>query len=204
MSTMPSQPVPPAPAAALDYASPQTRAAAAAPPGQKLLVLALAVSAAFLGANAFADATGFPPVGDMGDQAGPIALRILCGLVVFLVSLAVLGALLRGFRTLAGVLARAADRPTLAPTLAMLIGGTACVIATPVIEVVATRSAAPRVTMDVGFGGGVAVQSGIPIAVHLASLAALTVGVALVGIGVWSSLGARRGGGAGSARGVAA
>ena len=192
MSTMQSQPVSPAPAAALDYAGPQTRVAA--PPGQKLLVLALAVAAAFLGANAFADATGFPPVGNMGEQAGPIALRILCGLVVFLVSLAVLGAMLRAFRALAGALARTADRPALAPTLAMLIGGTACVIATPVIEVLATRSTPPRVTMDVQFGGGVAIQSGIPIAVHLAALAALTVGVVLIGIGVWSSLGARRGG----------
>jgi hypothetical protein len=98
----------------------------------------------------------------MGDQARPVALRVLCGLVVFLAALAVLGALLRGFRAPAGVLARTADRPTLAVTLALLVGGTACVYATPIGEVLALRSAVARVSMDTRLGGGVAIQSGSP------------------------------------------
>src|SRR5688572_23431030 len=93
MTTMQSPPIPPEPnltAGTLDYATPRTRVEA--PPGNKLLVLAVSVAVALLGANAFADAAGFPVVRNPNSDAGAVMLRILSGIVVFLLSLAVVGA----------------------------------------------------------------------------------------------------------------
>src|SRR5688500_10575201 len=109
MSATQSPPVPPTPAPALDYANPYSRDAA--PPGNKLLVLAVSVAVAFLGANAFADAAGFSPVTRTDDGADVVVPRILCGVVLFVLSLAVVAALLRAFRATADALARTPERP---------------------------------------------------------------------------------------------
>ena len=191
MTTMQSPPIPPEPhltAATLDYANPRTRVEA--PPGNKLLVLAVSVAVALLGANAFADAAGFPVVRNANYDAGAVMLRILSGIVVFLLSLAVVSALLRAVRAGLGLLARTPERPAQVVGLTMIACGTACVVATLVTELLALRWAT-RTSMSVYMGEGVEFNSGAPLSIHLAALAAFAAGAALVGIGVWSSLGSR-------------
>lgn len=176
----------------LDYAGPQTRLLA--PPGQKWLVFALAVAVAFLGANAFADAAGFPPIRDAGRDAHLVVLRILCGLVLFLVALVGIAALLRAGGSVIDALARTPDRPGPAVAMAALICGTICILATLVIQGFALRYVSPFAAFvnEVGAAGHT------PLMLHLATIFTFLAGAALVAIGVWSSLG--RGGAGGGTR----
>ena len=165
----------------LDYASP--RPADNSGRGYIGLAGALAVAVGFLGANAFADAAGFPIPRDPNRDAGYVALRVVCGLVVFAVAWVVFSFAFRELHALAHGLARSQTRP--APPIAMtcLICGTACVIAALLVQLYGLRH--PAVTVGPGFGASVHT----PLMAHIVTLAAFLLGVALIAVGIWSSMG---------------
>jgi hypothetical protein len=173
----------PAPAP-IAYATPHP-AAGAGRGGQLGLAAALALAIGFLGANAFADAAGFPVPENPNRDSGYVFLRVLCGVVVFFVSFVVLAFLLRELRGLVHVLARSPDRPSAPVALASLLCGTACVIAALLVQLYSARNP----TVRIGPGAQVAVQT--PLMAHLVTVLAFLLGVGLIAIGIWSSMGRR-------------
>ena len=169
--------------AVIDYASPGPGARPGK--GHALLAAALAVAVGFLGANAFADAAGFPAPEDSNRDAGYVALRVLCGVVVFAVAFVVLAFVFREVRALAHSLARSPVRPAPPVALACVICGTACVLVALAVQVYAMRN--PTVVAGPGFRA--LVQT--PIMVHLVTLMAFVLGAGLIGVGVWSSMAPR-------------
>jgi hypothetical protein len=94
-----------------------------------LLSLALGLVVGFLGANSFADAAGFPQVGD-----GHVFLRVVCGIVIGLATLAFVQFLMRQVPLVVGVLARSPQRPVTAVSITLLVCGTLCVLGTLALE----------------------------------------------------------------------
>ena len=176
----------------LEYAGPHT----ARPSGRggRFLVFALALAAAVLGANAFADAAGFDP-GNFSRRPELVFVRVLCGIVVFIVAVALIGASVRAIAWAVDALARTPARPGLPVTLTLIGCGTACVLAMLVVEALAMRSAARAELMGMTDGTlGLDVHTATPLAIHLATLAAFVAGATMLALGVWSSLGRTSGG----------
>lgn len=174
---MTNQPAP------IDYASPRAADSATAGRGYMGVAAALAAAIGFLGANAFADAAGFPRPRNPNDDAGYVALRVLCGIVVFIISFVVLAHLFRELRALVGALSRSPDRPAAPIALASLVCGTACVIGALGVRLYALRHPA------VNLGPGPQVIVGTPLMAHIVTIMAFVVGVALSAIAIWSSMG---------------
>ena len=170
-----------APLPPLEYASP--RPADSSDRGHIGLAAALALAVGFLGANAFADAAGFPVPRDANRDSGYVALRVLCGFVVFAVAWVVLSVAFRELHALARGLAASPTRPALPVAMACLICGTTCVIAALLVQLYGLRH--PAVAVGPGFGASVRT----PLMAHIVTLAAFLLGVALIAVGIWSSMG---------------
>ena len=172
----------------LDYASPRPPDHAGR--GYLGLAAALALAVGFLGANSFADAAGLPAPRDASRDSGYIALRVLCGIVVFVVTFVVFSFLLRELRALAHTLARSSNRPSAPIALACVICGTACVIAALLVQLYGLRNPSGVSFGAAGFSVGAGAQGSVhtPLMAHIVSLMAFVLGIALVTVGIWSSM----------------
>ena len=164
--------------------------------GHKGLVVSLSVVVAFLGANPFADAVGFPRE-DMHGTSIPIMLRIVCGVVVFFASCSFLGFLIRLVRGLVERLGSAGARPDWRLALASIVCGTVCLLAALQGVFSATQSAgvsmAPTMTFNAGPGmpGGafnIEARGRSSLALTLVSLLTFLAGSGLLAFGIWGSL----------------
>jgi hypothetical protein len=167
--------------APLEYATP--RAAGTGGRGYLGLAAALALAVGFLGANAFADAAGFPTPRNPERDSGYVALRVLCGVVVFVISFVVFVFVFRELRALVHTMARAPVRPAAPVALASLVCGTACVVAALAVQLYGMRNPV------IGFGPGPQLAVQTPLMAHLVTLMAFLLGVALIAVGIWSSMG---------------
>ena len=164
----------------IEYASPRPEATRGRPHWGLSAALALALG--FLGANAFADAAGFPRPRENYHDEGYVALRVLCGVVVFVVSWVVFAFAFRELVALTNAMARATVRPSPAIALASMVCGTACVIAALLVQLYGQRNP----VLSVGPGPQVAV--GTPLMAHLVTVMAFLLGAGLIAVGIWSSM----------------
>jgi hypothetical protein len=148
------------------------------------ILLAISLAVAVLGAKRFAAAAGVNP-----RQDEPI---VLCGIVLGLLTLAVLMSLLHLGRQVVGVLARSPARPGPTVGLALIIGGTVCVLAALGVQLYESgRAVSGTTTLSVPAVGGSArvdaQASDASVVAPVIPVAVLVAGAALVALGIWSS-----------------
>jgi hypothetical protein len=174
------------------------------------LAFALAVAIGILGANAFADAAGFSANSSARDSPEAVLPRILCGIVLFVLSWMLLRFLFQLGNRIVWRLAQVRERPGLPVTLALLASGTLCVLCALLViwqGDAGSFNVSPSMNLSSGNmpGGNIALPPNMPrvemfphvdLSMHtiglpirsLAVVAALVIGAALLAIGVWASL----------------
>jgi hypothetical protein len=161
-----------------------------------LLSLAVAAAAGFLGANAFADAAGAPPIPPNHGEFETF-LRFLSGALVGLVTLALVQFLLSQAHAVAGLLGRTPHRPALPVAVVLVVCGTLCFLGALALEwhaVTYTASASATLIQGMhlngipGGAGGISLHVQPPFLTHVAALAVFLAGVALIALGTWASI----------------
>ena len=160
------------------------------------LVLALALAIAILGAKAFFDAAGFGGLLGTGGPIGPPI--ILCGCVVFLLSWMLLRFLFRLGTQIVCRLGQVRERPGLPIAITLLACGTLCVLGALLVVWYGNTGGvnmSPAVNWPRNMPGAdmlprldMSMQTSGSLLRPLAVCAALLIGVALLALGVWSSL----------------
>jgi hypothetical protein len=167
------------------------------------LSFALAIAVGLVGANAFADAAGFPQY-DMRESVGPFFARALAGLVLFFLTFTLVKYLFSLGARLVSLFGATGERPTLPVTMTILVCGTLCVLGALGLSLLDARSSAniatPTISLpgapnmpqmgDMRISGSLNVGgSSISALVRpLVTLLTLLVGAALLAVGVWSGL----------------
>ena len=163
--------------------------------GYGSLILSLAVVVAFLGANPFADAVGFPREDD--HRSGmPVTLRVVCGAVVFFATYSFLRVLVGHVRVVARGLGATGAKPDRGLSLASLICGTLCLLAALIVQVYAATHPSgvrmsPTMTLNGGMPGGslnMEAHSEVSLSMTLVSVLTFLVGAGLLAFGAWGSL----------------
>lgn len=163
--------------------------------GYGALVVSLAIVVAFLGANPFADAVGFPGR-DYHDTPMPAFLRAVCGAVVFFATYSFLRFLVGHVRAVVRQLGATAAKPDRWLSLAGLICGTLCLLAALFVQVYAATHpvgvrVAPTMTFNGGMPGGsmnMEAHSEGSLALTLVSVLTFLFGAGLLAFGIWGSL----------------
>jgi hypothetical protein len=169
------------------------------------LDLALAVAVGLLGANAFADAAGLPrPQPD--SFFWPYLSRVAAGIVLFFLTLTLVRYVFRLGQEIVSSLSTVQSRPAMPITIALLVSGTLCVLAVPILSLLDRASSSPSVSSltppdpagpNPPQAGGAAqvpgtlADGGSSIGVLLRPAVAsvvLLIGSAILAVGVWSSL----------------
>jgi len=170
-------------ASPLDYATPQPRFRGNSP-SHRLLVLAVALAAGFLEANAFADAAGIAPVSDPEREPGHVFFRIVCGIVVGFVALAIMLFLVRGGQWVIAVLGSTRDKPTSGVAITCIITGAVCLLGALAIPLLFNRGAVVQIN-----NGQAAVTPDMPMLVQLLAALTFVAGAFLIGFGIWGGVG---------------
>jgi hypothetical protein len=161
----------------------------------RLLIIMLSIVVGILSANAFADAAGLPqvePDARSDDKVVPVLLRILSGVVVALMTAALLPFLISLGRQVVAVLGQTATRPGPWVAIALVICGTLCVLGTLVFELVILDSA-PRVQTVISSRNGlssghITLHLRTPLLLQFLALCTFLAGVVLIALGIWSSM----------------
>ena len=157
------------------------------------LVVALAVVMGMLGANAFMDAAGFDA--SWHRDGWPF----LCGFVLFFLSFMLLRFLFQLGTQIVCRLGQIRERPGLPITITLLACGTLCVLGSLLLvwhgDSGSVNMMSPGVNVSGNMPGanmstqfGMSVRTSGSLMRPLAECAALVIGVALLALGVWSSL----------------
>ena len=136
-------------------------------------VIAVALVAGFMGANAFAAAVGFDPINDARTEPGEVMVHIICGAVIALAAGTATVLLYRAFVHLRRYLATTAQRPSFAASTVMMSLGVFCMILPLVLPYLPLLN-----TVSPGFLS------------LILSLFLFIAGATLLGIGVWGNLAA--------------
>jgi hypothetical protein len=174
------------------------------------LVLALALAFGVVGANAFADAAGFT-AWDTDHPAGQF-LRVLCGFVLFLLSWMLLRFLFQLGTQIVWRLGQVRERPGLPIAITLLACGTLCVLGALLVAWQGNTGSvnmSPTMNLPGNMPGQLGNMPGLPgnmpganmvprvdlsmqttgsLIRPMAVCAAFVIGVALLALGVWSSL----------------
>ncbi len=160
------------------------------------LIVSMSLVIAFLAANPFADAAGFPRE-DPGRGPMPAMLRVAAGFVVFFASCALLGTLIGMVRSVVDRLGSTA-RPDWRLALASTICGTVCLLAALFVQVYAAThptgvSISPTMTFNAGPGApsgafNMEARGQASLALNLVSLLTFLAGAGLLAFGIWGSL----------------
>jgi hypothetical protein len=162
------------------------------------LVLALALAIGIVGANALGDAAGFRDASqDWNIPTGTFS-RVLCGAVLFLVSWMLLRFLFQVGTQIVGRLGQIQARPGLPITITLLACGTLCVLGALLLVWhgnTGSLNMSPAVNLPGNMPGAdmiprldLSMRTTGSLIRPLAVCAALVIGVALLALGVWSSL----------------
>jgi hypothetical protein len=156
------------------------------------LVVALAVVIGMLGANAFMDAAGFDA--SWHRDGWPF----LCGFVLFFLSFMLLRFLFQLGTQIVSRLGQMHERPGLPITITLLACGTLCVLGSLLLVWhgdSGSLNMSPTMNLPGNLPGanmatqfGMSVRNSGSLMRPLAVCAALVIGVALLALGVWSSL----------------
>jgi len=166
-------------ATTLDYANPQRRI----PTPHLSLVLALALAAAFLEANAFADAVGIAPVIDVERDPGHVFLRIICGVIVGFVALAILLFLVRGGQWLIHALGATQAKPSSSVAITCIVTGAVCLLGALAIPLLFVHGATIQVS-----NGQATLMANTPMLEELLAALTFIAGAFLVGFGIWGGV----------------
>ena len=157
------------------------------------LALALAAAIGILGANAFADAAGF-----YDSSWGRDPVRPLCGIVLFVLAWMLLRFLFQLGTQVAWRLGQVRERPGLPITIALLACGTLCVLGSLLVVWHGDpggMNLSPAMNLPKDMPGAnmlprfdLSMRTTGTLIRPLAVSAALVIGVALLALGVWSSL----------------
>ncbi len=135
-------------------------------------VIAVALMAGFMGANAFADAVGFDSINDASNEPGEVALHVMCGAVIALAAGIATVLLYQAFVQLRRYLATTAHRPSFAASVVMMSLGVFCMILPVVLPYLPLlNTVSPSFLEDI-----------------ILSLCLFIAGATLLGIGVWGNL----------------
>jgi hypothetical protein len=150
--------------------------------------LAVAVAVGFLGASPFTMASGLiPGLGLDFHSVGP--LTTVSGVILFILTLALLGPVTRLVQKTLEALGRVEERPGPAVTLGMLGMGTLCAIAAMVVQYNALGAQSSGLTMHVGnMPSQVVVQSAGSFGLGVLSILTFLLGAAMIALGIWASL----------------
>jgi hypothetical protein len=150
------------------------------------LVPAVAIAVGILGANSFADAAGFPPIVSGEQEPGHVMLRLVCAIVVGVLSAAVFATLLRLVRVLSIKLSETRGRPSTAVAITLIACGTVCLLGALAIPLYIHHASAASISLTMT-NASVSLDQTSILSV-LATIVTITAGAALTAIGIWGSL----------------
>jgi len=164
-------------------------------PLSKFLTFILGIASGILFANTFADAAGLPDPRfvERYAETEAIVYRVLCGIVVSVLTMAFLPFVLLQTRAGLTALSGITQRPSQPIAITLIVCGTVCLLGTLIFEWNVAASGAivkavNTVTINNAARGEIALRVQTPVMGHVAALAALIVGVGLIGLGIWSSI----------------
>jgi hypothetical protein len=158
---------------------------------RRWLYLGLAIPLALLGADSFARAAGFPNV-SAGYETSEVLLRMLAGVSVGLIALTLLVLLRVASLHTCHFLDRVDARPHIAVSITLLVCGTFCVLGMLYFEyrIIGHTASIATSTTHLNLGAAqVSIGVRVPLFDHLIAVSAFLSGVALLALGVWSSVG---------------
>jgi hypothetical protein len=170
----------------LSYASPMLKPDRHGVP--VYLIVAGALAAGVIGANSFADAAGFPIVANADRDAGYVLLRIMCGVILALLTAALLAGSGRLWNALAAGLSRTNVRPETAVVITLIVAGAACLLGSVFIPIYYARNGPASVQMSTSGDQSFVVGTQLPTLSIISTLMTLVIGAAMTAIGIWGSL----------------
>ena len=174
--------------------------------GYRMLILVVSVVVGLLGANPFADAVGFPPVGTGYTEEMHITYRVLSGFIVFLLAATFLRFLVVQVRAAVLRIGATPGKPDGKAALTSILCGTLCVLGALFVQVYAAThpvGLAPTMTLGGNPGGmtingnqvgmtapaiGVSMQGQTSPTLAILSVATFLVGTGLLAFGIWATL----------------
>ncbi len=160
---------------------------------------AVSVAVGFLGAYPLASSSGLMGLDWDRNSTGPTMVVVFSGIILFFVTLALIGPTLRLIRQVLDVLARVEERPRPAVAVTMLVLGTLCDISAMLIQLNAENRPPASVSMNIpGFNGGnnpgfnaapsMALQTSGSFGLGILTILTFLLGASLIGLGIWASL----------------
>jgi len=170
-------------AAALNYATPT-----ATTKTKNYLPRAIGIALGVLGANTFADAAGFPPIVDADRDAGYVFLRVICGIILAVVTTYLVSASLRAVRVAAAGFSQIHGRPATAVVITLIVTGAFCLLGAIAIPLCVTHNVPSSFTVSAGGASSMRIGTQLPILSGIEVIVTSVVGAALVAVGIWGSL----------------
>jgi hypothetical protein len=162
----------------------------------RLLLFSLAIVAGILGSKPFANAAGFPDIETArGDsESWAYVLRILSGLIIALATFALVPILVNMGLQVVTLLGRTTARPKPMVAVTLIICGTLCLLGTLLFEWYALRSGTQVMSSSFHMqnpgvdSGRIAFSVQLPLFGQVLALFTFLAGVALIALGIWSSI----------------
>ena len=156
--------------------------------------LASALAVGFVGAYPFASASGLAGMLRDPDDLNSRIIIVFGGIILFLLTLALIGPTLRLVHRVLEILARVEERPRPVVALVMMILGVCCSVAAMATQFNATARPPSGLSMNLGGTGmnlnGMTRVDRVPGSFALGVLTILTflLGLSLISLGIWASL----------------
>jgi hypothetical protein len=148
--------------------------------------LAIAVAVGFLGASQFAWASGMIQGGVVSEYAINV-LTLVSGIILFVLTLSLIGPFTRLVRSVLDALSRVEERPGPAVALGMLGLGTLCAITAMLVQYSALSSQSKGVAMNVHNTSFIVQYSG-SFGLGVLTILSFLLGASMIGLGIWASL----------------
>jgi hypothetical protein len=160
---------------------------------------AVSLAVGFLGAYPLASSSGLLGLDWNPNSTGPTMVVVFSGIILFFLTLGLIGPTLRLVRQVIDALGRVEERPRPAVAVTMFLLGTLCDISAMLIQLNAGNRPPASVSMNIpGFNGGnnpgfnmapsMAVQSSGSFGLGILTILTFLLGASLIGLGIWASL----------------
>lgn len=161
--------------------------------------IAVSVAVGFLGAYPLASATGLLGNDRIMDQYQEKSFIVSGGIILFFLTLALIGPTLRLVRQILDTLSRVEERPRSPFAGVMLLLGTTCVISAVLFQYNAATRPPATVSMNIpGFNGGnnvgfntnpgMVIQSSGSFGLGILTILTFLLGASMIGLGTWASI----------------
>jgi hypothetical protein len=161
--------------------------------------IAVSVAVGFLGAYPLASSSGLLGAAYFHDDSSQNSLIMSSGIILFFLTLTLIGPTLRLARQILDTLGRVEERPRPPVALMMLFLGTFCAISAMIIQLNAENRPPSSISMNIpGFNAGnnpglnpspgMAIQPSGTLGLGILTILTFLFGTALIGLGIWASL----------------